>query len=310
MENPHFDSSMTITELPQGFKTVSGKQLLLGTGTGTKWKDLKRQDPANAKLLVEQIELSIKCGYYHLDTAEIYNTEPEVGKAMEELNVVREDFWVTTKYSPFSKTLGPVESLPQSLKNLGTSYVDLYLIHSNDFNKSSNGLSLEQCWREMIECQKSGLTRYIGVSNFQPEAIEKCIEISKEYGEEYLPRVNQMEFHPYLKNQFEGVFDLCKQNNILIEAYGPLTPIMRVEAEDHPLKSILTDLTAKYDKTDGQILLRWVWQKGVLPVTTSGNETRIKQSLDIYSFSLTSDEMKLIDEVEEKFQYRGFTFMV
>lgn len=299
-----------MSELPQGFKTVSGKPLLIGTGTGTKWKDLKRQDPINAQILVDQIKLSISCGYYHLDTAEVYNTEPEVGTALKEMEAVREDFWITTKYSTFSQTAGPVEALPKSLKNLDTNYVDLYLIHSNSFNKAPNGLGLEECWRQMIECQKKGLTRYIGVSNFQPEAIKTCIKISKEYGDEFLPRVNQMEFHPYLKNQFEGVYDLCLENNILIEAYGPLTPILRVEAENHPLVSILTDLTAKYDKTDAQILLRWVWQKGVLPVTTSGNETRIKQSLDIYNFQITPEEVASIDEVENQFQYRGFTFMV
>ncbi|EGV60461.1 aldo/keto reductase [Yamadazyma tenuis] len=299
---------MTKIELSPSFKTVSGKPLLLGTGTGTKWKDLVRADASNSKILVDQLKLSVHKGYYHLDTAEIYGTQPEVGKALKEIDVNREDLWVTTKYSPFSK-FGPVAALKAGFEEIGVDYVDLYLIHANKWD-GKNGYNLESAWKEVIETKKQGLARYIGVSNFDVPALEAVIAISKEYGDEYLPQFNQIEFHPYLKNQFPGLYDFCQKNSILIEAYGPLTPLIRVEEKDHPLAKILPRLSEKYGKTDSQILLRWVLQKNVLPVTTSSNEKRIEQSLEVYDFSLTEDDVKEIDSVEDEFQFRGFTFVL
>lgn len=299
---------MTLIDLKPSFTTVSGKPLLVGTGTGTKWKDLKRADVSNADLLVQQLKLAMEKGFYHLDTAEVYGTQEEVGKALKEAGVNREDFWVTSKYSNWSQTKGPLESIDEGLKEVGVDYFDLYLIHVNKWAGVTNGHTLDSVWREFITAKKQGKVRFIGVSNFSPEALETIITISKEYGEEYMPKVNQIEFHPYLKNQFPGVYDFCQKHDILIEAYGPLTPLMRVEG-DHPLTGILKTLSAKYDKTDSQILLRWVLQKNVLPITTSSNETRIIQSLEIYNFELEEEDFEAIDKVEGEFKYQAFTFV-
>lgn len=269
---------------------------------------MKRADVSNAELLVNQLKLAISKGFYHLDTAEVYGTHEEVGKALEECNANREDFWITSKYSNWSQTSGPLEAIKTGLQEIGTDYFDLYLIHCDKWTQVKNGHNLESVWREFIAAKKQGLVRNIGVSNFSVESLQTIIEISKEFGDEYLPKFNQMEFHPYLKNQFPGIYDFCQKNDILIESYGPLTPLMRVEGE-HPLTEILSKLSQKYHKTDSQILLRWVLQKNVLPVTTSSNETRIVQSLEIYNFELDQEDFDLIDTVEERFQYQAFTFV-
>lgn len=300
---------MTLLELKPSLKTVSGKPLLVGTGSGTKWKEMKRADPATADLLVAQLKLAMEKGFYHLDTAEIYDTQVEVGKALKEANIKREDFWITSKYSNWSQNKGPLESIDAGLKEVGTDYFDLYLIHCDIWSGVSNGHTLETAWRDLITAKQQGKVRYIGVSNFPIESLKVIIEISKEFGDEYLPIVNQIEFHPYLKNQTPGVYEFCQENNILIEAYGPLTPLMRVE-EEHPLTDILAKLSEKYQKTDAQILLRWVLQKNVLPITTSGNETRIEQSLEIYNFELDPEDVESIDKVEDKFHYQAFTFVL
>lgn len=299
---------MTLFQTTPSFKTVSGKPLVIGTGTGTKWKKGQDKESDISKPLVEQLELSIKKGFYHLDTAETYGTQSEVGYALREYGVKREDVWVTTKYSPWSPIDGPLVNLKQDLDLLGTNYVDLYLIHVNKW-KPDGKENLDSAWRELIETKKQGLAKHIGVSNFSVEALETIIKISKEYGDEYLPEFNQIEFHPYLKNQFPGLYDFCQKNQILIEAYAPLTPITRVEG-DHPLKTILPPLSEKYNKTEAQILLRWVLQKNVLPITTSANEKRIEQSLDVYDFALTDEEVEVIDNVETEFTYRAFDFVL
>lgn len=299
---------MTFEELNPTFRTVSHRPLLVGTGSGTKWKKLKEADVSNSKVIENQMKLAIENGFYHLDTAESYNTDVEVGSAINSSSIERKDFWITHKYSPTTLTSGPIEALSQGLKNLQTEYVDLYLIHENKFKPSQtkNNQTLESAWEEMIELQKRGLARYIGVSNFKVDALETIIKISEKHGSEYYPRVNQIEFHPYLQNSFPGIYKFCQDNNILIEAYAPLAPLSL--QGDHPLAAILPKLAAKYGKTAAQILLRWTWQMNVLPVTTSSKQERIKQSLDIYNFKLDNEDVEFI--ANTGFEHRAFTFVL
>ncbi|CAH6720226.1 NADPH-dependent conjugated polyketone reductase C2 [[Candida] jaroonii] len=297
---------MTQIDLKPSFKTVSGKPLLMGTGSGTKWKDMKRADASTAKIVEDQIKMTLDQGFYHIDTAEFYTTEEEVGNAVKTAKLNREDIWITTKYGPMSKTSGPVEALQNGLKALQMSYVDAYFIHVNKFAVATNGLTLETCWKQMCECKKLGLTRYLGVSNFSVESLEIVTKISKEYGDDYLPKFNQVEFHPYLQNQWPGLYDYCQSHDILIEAYGPLTPLSRIETP-HPLTAILAELAKKYGKTDAQLLLRWTLQKNVLPITTSSNPERIKQALEVYDFELAEEDFDLIDKVD--FVHQAFTFV-
>ncbi|KAK6454770.1 aldose reductase [Scheffersomyces xylosifermentans] len=314
---------MTV-ELTPSFKTKSGDPITIGAGSGTAWKSFKRGDPSNEDNLneiVDKLAFSIKAGYNHLDTAEVYTTHPEVGKAIKKSGAPREKLWITTKYitsSPhINKTAeSPQEYVDETLKELGTDYIDLLLIHHPFFEpqQSKNGYDIKKLWKEFIDVKKTGAVRYIGVSNFTVDHLKSIIEVSEEQGgREFYPTANQIEFHPYLQNQSPGIVQFAQENGILIESFGPLTPLFRIidedtkkEVVDHPLKTVLPELAKKYNKTEAQILLRWVLEKKALPITTSSKEDRIKEALEIHKFELKPEDVELIDTEGAKFPYRAF----
>ncbi|KAK6462300.1 aldose reductase [Scheffersomyces coipomensis] len=310
---------MTVELHPQ-FKTKSGEPITIGAGSGTAVKALKRADPTNTELLdgiVDRLTYSINVGYNHLDTAEVYTTHPEIHKAVVKSKAPREKLWITTKYIAASPHVGKTSGSPskfvkEALEELDTDYIDLLLIHHPFFTTDSAGIELEDAWKELIDAKKAGHVRYIGVSNFAVEHLKRIIAVSEKEGKEYYPVVNQIEYHPYLQNQSEGVVDFSKEHGILIEAYGPLTPLFRITdesgnvIEDHPLKPILPELSKKYKKSEAQVLLRYVLDKGILPITTSSKNERIKEALEIYDFKLSKDDVELIDTEGAKFPYRAF----
>lgn len=312
----------TPVQLIRSFTTKSGKPLLLGTGSGTKWKDLKRtrklEDPSLTVVqeVVEPIKLALDNGFYHIDTAEVYGTHDEVAEAIKQAGAKREDLWITTKYNPGflkfkAQSQNPTEFLDRALEELNTDYIDLFLIHSPFFaDDISHGQTIETAWEHLIAAKKAGKVREIGVSNFAIPHLKKTFKAAG-YDSKYYPVVNQIEFHPYLQNQSKGIYEFAQANDILLEAYGPLTPIFRInkkdhEVVDHPLTKLLPKLAAKYGRTDAQILLRYTLQKGILPITTSSNPERVKQSLEIYDFAIADEDIAEIDAVGSTFHYRAF----
>ncbi|SGZ50664.1 CIC11C00000005446 [Sungouiella intermedia] len=300
--------------------TKSGNEVRLGTGTGTKWQKIKKGRPESEKgelvqELVDYLKESVANGFRHIDTAEIYTTHPEVAQALAEVDVPREDLFITTKYNPGvasypSPHKSGKESVDAALKELGVDYIDLFLIHFPLFNPEySHGQTLEKVWSDLVEAKKAGKVRYIGASNFDVKNLEIVFKVAGD--PEYYPVVNQIEFHPYLQNQSRGIIDFSKKHNILIEAYGPLSPLFRIEkdgktVEDHPLVTVLPKLAEKYGKTDSQILLRYTLQKGHLPITTSSKPERQREALAVYNFKLDDEDVKLIDEEGASFDFRGF----
>lgn len=300
--------------------TKSGNEVHIGTGSGTKWQKSKKARPDSEKgtlvyELVDYLKESVSNGFRHIDTAEIYTTHPEVAQALSEIEVPREDLFITTKYNPgvaLQKAIhgSGKKSVDAALEELGVDYIDLFLIHFPFFNtEHSHGQTLENVWSDLVEAKKAGKVRYIGVSNFAIEHLETTFKVAGD--PEYYPSVNQIEFHPYLQNQSAGIRDFCKKNNILIEAYGPLSPLFRIvkdgeAVEDHPLVLVLPKLAEKYDRTDSQILLRYTLQKGLLPITTSSKPERQREALAVYNFKLDDEDVKLIDDEGAKFHFRSF----
>ncbi|RLV94812.1 hypothetical protein JA1_001482 [Spathaspora sp. JA1] len=283
------------------FKTKSGKPITIGTGTGTKWKRSLNNEEINQEL-VEQIKSTIKLGFNHIDTAQVYNTHEEVGVALKQLDVSREDLWITTKYCPGLTNQPPSEIIDLALKQFNTEYIDLFLIH-HPFFQPDNVVSLEQAWIELIQAKKQGKVREIGVSNFSSKYLQEITKISEKYGREYFPSVNQIEFHPFLQNQSQGIVKYCHENNILIEAYSPLAPLSRV-GNNNPLIKYLIPLEEKYNKTSSQLLLRYCLQNDILPITTSSKAERMKQSLDIFDFELSNIEIEQINKIGQENPYR------
>jgi len=272
---------------------IDGNKLgipVIGYGTGTEWYTGDQNGPINHEL-VASIKLALSLGFTHLDAAEMYGTDKEIGVAINESGIPREKLFVTTKV--YSGIQDPALSLNNSLARLKLDYVDLYLIHGPFFS----GITIKEAWVKMEEVHKSGKAKAIGVSNFRPQDLDEILSIAS-----VKPAVNQIEYNPYL--QQPDIVAACHKHGIIVEAYGPLTPLFRKSGG--PIDAVLHEIASAHKKTPSQILLRWSTQKGNVVVTTSRNEGRLKDILDIFSFSLTNEEIKKIDEEGSKLQHRAF----
>lgn len=300
--------------------TKSGKEVQLGTGSGTKWQKLKKGRDAELKdtLVTEMVDYLVEAihnGFRHLDTAEVYTTHPEVAAAIAKSGVPREDLFVATKYNPGveqapAKFDSAAAWIDAALEALGLDYLDSVLIHYPFFLPQwSKGQTIELVWEGFIEAKKAGKVRYIGVSNFTVEHLKRLFAVAGD--KEYYPVINQIEFHPYLQNQSPDIVKFSHENGILVEAYGPLSPLFRIvkegdDVKDHPLTSVLPELAAKYGRSESQILLRYTLQKGILPITTSSKSERQKEALAVYDFELSDEDVALIDKKGSEFDFRGF----
>ncbi|KAF2397170.1 Aldo/keto reductase [Trichodelitschia bisporula] len=264
---------------------------LLAYGTGTAW--YKRGDESQIdRDLVESIKIAIKLGYTHLDGAEVYKTEPELGLAIKESGVKREDLYVVTKVLPNIKDIEG--ALRNSLKKLQLDYVDLYLIHAPWFTDDDAGL--QKAWADMEAVKAAGLTKSIGVSNYLVPHLEATLKTATSP-----PVINQIEFHPYL--QRSELLAFHKTHNIATAAYGPLTAVTKGPG---PLDGMLAALAKKYAVSEAEISLRWAMDQDVIAVTTSSKEQRLSDYLRAGAFKLNPEEIREINRVGQEKHFRGF----
>lgn len=235
--------------------------------------------------LVNAVKFAIKHGYRSIDTAAIYENEGGVGQAIlegiEEAGISREDLFITSKV--WNSDLGyesTIAAYNTSLKKLGLSYLDLYLIHWPVENK------YKEAWRALETLYKEGKVRAIGVSNFQVHHLQDLLKDA-----EIKPMINQVEYHPRLTQMEVRTF--CRSNSIQLEAWSPL---MQGKLLDHP---VLIDLSKKYNKTVPQIILRWDIQNGVVTIPKSTKEQRIVENANIFDFELLREDMELIDSLNQ-----------
>jgi len=233
-------------------------------------------------------------GYYHLDGAEVYNTELELGKAIKESGVDRSKLFVTTKC--FSVTSNIQEHFDESLKKLGLSYVDLYLLHA-PFDAKGDKKILQDAWAVMEQIAASGKAKSIGVSNYLREDLDATLETAK-----VRPAINQIEFHPYLQHGDLAAYH--RNKDIKLAAYAPQVPITKVS--DGPLTPVLEQLAKKYAVNPGEILLRWVLDQGIVVITTSSKEQRMSDMLRALTFTLTPKEIEQIRETGNSHHFRAF----
>ncbi|KAJ0125187.1 ldehyde reductase 1 [Diaporthe amygdali] len=265
----------------------------LGTANFKTGEALKSID----KKIIQDTVTAIKSGYFHLDGADGYGNEAELGLAIKEAGVPREKLYVVTKLSKPSADKTIEQDFTTSLQKLGLDYVDLYLIHS-PFFADGNPKLLQEKWAEMEAIKASGRAKSIGVSNFLQKHLEIVLETAK-----VPPAINQIEFHPYL--QHGSLLDFHQKNSIAVSAYAGLTAVTK--AKPGPLDDVYPQLAKKYGVSEGDIALRWILDLGVVAITTSSKEERLKSFLTkLPSFKLTPAEVKLIADKGDEKHFRGF----
>lgn len=220
-------------------------------------------------------EEALKAGYRHIDTAARYGNEEEIGKAVKDSGIPRKELFITSKcWNDHRGKDAVIAACEESLQKLGLDYVDLYLLlwPASRSQYSSWDEINQDSWQGMMELYRSGKAKAIGVSNFTPVYLNSLMKA------EIPPMVDQIEFHPGWTQPQTVQF--CKENGIVLEAWSPLG---RGEVLKHPL---INETATKYQKSPAQICLRYVYQKGVLPLVKSLHRDRLLSNLEIFDFEL------------------------
>lgn len=233
---------------------------------------------------------ALNSGYRHIDTAAAYGNEESVGRAIKKSGIRRDELFVTTKlWNSDHGYENTKKAIDTSLMKLGLDYLDLYLIHwPNPVAMRDNWAELNsESWQAMEEAQKAGKIRAIGVSNFRKHHLDALLENA-----DVIPAVNQIYLNP---SDLES--DVRKENDkhqILSEAYSPLG------TGDLLGNELVNKLAQEHGKSPAQILIRWSLEHGFLPLPKSVHEEYIKANGQVFDFSLSADEMKLLDGLEGK----------
>lgn len=266
-----------MTTLDKHYTLANGVQIpKIGFGT---WQIDDGEPAYNA------VTSALNAGYRHIDTARAYRNETGVGRAIADVGIPRDQIFLTTKLPAAIKTHKEThESFADSLAALGTDYVDLYLIHwpwplqepGADYRAGN-----AEAWRAMEEIHHDGRARAIGVSNFSAEDIESLLSTAT-----VVPQTNQIKF--YVGHTQPDLTGYCNAHNILIEGYSPLATGSILDNPD------IARIAAEYDKSVAQLSIRYVIQRGVLPLPKTTTPSRMTENADI-DFTITESHMATLD---------------
>ena len=224
---------------------------------------------------------ALETGYRLIDTAAIYENEENVGKALRLSGIPRKDIFVTTKlWNSDHGYDSTIKACNKSLRKLGLSYIDLYLIHW-PVEELRN-----ETWEAMETLLKKGKCRAIGISNYMIRHLGELLNNSST-----VPAINQIEFNPFLYQK--NLLDFCHSHRIQLEAYSPLTRGKRLS--DPKLISI----AKKYDKATAQILIRWALQLGLIVIPKSSRPERIRDNANVFDFEISPGDMGIINSLNE-----------
>ena len=295
--------------------TNSDQMPILGLGT---WK----AEPGEVGAAVIE---AIRAGYRHIDCAAIYGNEAEIGAALQEAfaagNVRREELWITSKLWNNAHGKAQVgEALRNTLKDLQLDYLDLYLIHwpvafcadvvfaaKPEQFLSLEKMPLSETWSGMEACVQQGLTRHIGVSNFNSDHLEEISQAAT-----IKPEMNQVELHPYLQ-QLE-LLEYCRKKQIHLTAYSPLGSMDRpdvLKKADEP--NLLENATVRaiaeaHGCSPAQVLIRYAIERGTAVIPKSTNPARIAENIKAAELSLSSADMAALGKLEAGFRYVDGSF--
>lgn len=225
---------------------------------------------------------AIDVGYRLFDTAAAYGNESAVGKAIRESDINREDFFVTSKlwvdHFTYEKAK---QGIDDSLNKLGLDYLDLYLLHQPYGDTAG-------AWRALEEAQKAGKIKSIGVSNFYPDQL-KNLELMSDVK----PAVNQIEVSPWYQRKQD--VDFNKQEGIATEAWAPFA-----EGKHNIFTNeTIAKIGEKYGKANGQVILRWLLQRGITVIPKSVHKARMAENFNIFDFELSADDIKTMNALDK-----------
>jgi len=271
---------MKYVELDSG-----NKMPMVGFGTFTLTGDVCR----------ESVEKAIELGYTHIDTAEIYENEKEVGQGiktgLEKTSLTREDLFVTSKVWKDNLHYDEViEACEGTLDDLGLDYLDLYLIHW-----PNSDIPMEGTFKALAKLKKDGKIKDIGVSNFTTTHLKKAQKVSSE------PiSINQVEYHPYLNQN--KLLNYCKENGIAVTAFSPLGNAELLTEKP------LVELAKKVDKSLAQVILKWLVDKDIIVIPRSTSTEHMKENLDLFSWDLPEEVFNGIEQLDKKRRVRDPEF--
>lgn len=269
-----------MNSLSDGYTLYNGVHVpCVGFGT---WK-------MPVEVAADSVRSAIEQGYRHIDTAGAYFNEEGVGEGIRRSGMARDSLFLVSKLPNadhgYQKAIASCES---SLQKLGTDYLDAYLIHWPVLVENQDHVAEDLCdtWRALERLYQDGKVRAIGASNFLEEHIELLKANFKDY-----PMINQVQMHP--QNPQEDMLAYCKANQILPEAWSPLIQGQAFKRE------LLIETAAKYGVSVAQLCVRWVFQKGAVPVPKSTHPDRIRNNADIFGFAISDEDMEKIATLRE-----------
>lgn len=232
----------------------------------------------------ETVTYALKLGYRMIDTSSDYGTQPGIGKALKEHVIDRNSIFVVTKVEEDDDSYQRSRS---NLQELDLDYVDLMLIHRPPIRGAG-----EDLWEGLIMAREEGLTRDIGVSNYNEDLIDMLIE-----GSGVVPVVNQIEWSPF--GYSDEMVKYCKERNIIIQAYSPLTRSKRLNDKT------LNHIAKKYGRSPAQILIRWNLQRGSVPIPKANQQRHLDENILVFDFEINERDMQLLNSLNEEYSSLG-----
>lgn len=230
------------------------------------------------------IEQAFTMGYRMIDTSGDYGTQPGIGEGIRRAGLARSDFYLVTKIEECDAAY---EAVRRNLFELGLDFVDLVLIH----RPPPSGAG-EELWHGLMRARKEGFVRDIGVSNYSIKLIDALIEATG-----VVPVVNQIEWSPF--GHSEAMLRYARDNNIIIQAYSPLTRGKRLNDPR------LGEIACKYSKTLAQALIRWNLQRGTVPIPKANQRGHMEENINVFDFRLDENDMATLNGLNEAYSSLG-----
>jgi diketogulonate reductase-like aldo/keto reductase len=260
----------------KNLKLNDGNEIpILGLGT---WK-LKGND------CIQAVEYALEVGYRHIDTADFYGNHEQVGEALRNSGISRNEVFITSKvWRKNLKREDLIASCKRNLDELQMDYIDLYLVHW-----PSQSVPIKETLETMEDVKEQGLIKSFGVSNFTISHLQEAMQTS------ITPSVNQVEFHPTLNQQ--ELLRFCNDHEIVLTAYSPVGrgKDLRIEA--------IGEIAERYDRSIAQVILAWLMSKNIVVIPKAGSKEHILDNFNSLDLILEVEDIKIIDELDKDKRY-------